>query len=93
MNSRKANRKLFRRYLRYLARLARYQKVSASCKGGSWYLFADEVYEIYLENKEVGLVPLEQSTNIENIGEFFADLVVFKGSTYRLSPEFKLYYN
>lgn len=71
--------------------MTRCQKVFVRCYGGSWYISADEVERVYKEDTEIGLSPLIQATNIEDIGEFFADLVVYKGITYRIESEFHLH--
>ena len=58
------------------------------CWGGVWYLNEEEVWEIYNKSLEVGLKPLNPSIDVDTVGEYFCDLIIYRNQLIRVTETF-----
>lgn len=86
-----SSHKEFMRYLQHLRFTTKSQKVSYECWGGSWYISSESIDFIYKNRMEVGLLPLNLGVSGDDVGEYFADLIIYKSEVYRIIIDFKLY--
>jgi len=94
----KANKRQFAKYLKDLQEVhdsckLLLQEIRVTCCGGSWYILADDVHDVYIDDLEYGLKPLTETTKLDDIGEAFTDLVLYKEEIHELLINFYLFKN